>query len=212
MLEPVKNRNDKLGPKVVNALKKRHFEAYYFSTKEEAVEKILDMIPTSDIISWGGTMTVDQLELKQKLVKKGCSVIDRDTASSPAEKQDLMRKALTCDNFLMSSNAITEDGELFNIDGVGNRVAALCYGPKNVFVIAGMNKIVKDMPAAYSRVRNYAAPANTQRFSLDIPCIKTGACENCISSQSCCCQFVETRICRPEGRIKVFLIGEDLGL
>lgn len=122
-----------------------------------------------------------------------------------------MRKALLCDTFLMSSNAITEDGELYNIDGHANRVAALCFGPKYVVIVAGMNKIVKDMDAAYSKVRNYTAPVNAQRFNLDTPCCKTGSCFNCNSIQSICAQMVETRFCRPQGRIKVILVGEELG-
>ena len=113
----------------------------------------------------------------------------------------------------MSSNAITETGELYNIDGKGNRVAALIYGPKNVLIIAGMNKVVKDMEAAYSRVRNYAAPVNNQRFpNSKAPCSITGECANCLSPDSICCQFVETRMCKPAGRIKVILVGEDLGI
>ena len=112
----------------------------------------------------------------------------------------------------MSSNAITEDGQLFNIDGKGNRVAALIYGPENVVIIAGMNKVVKDMDAAYARVRGYAAPANAQRFDIDTPCKKVGECMNCMSSGTICAQFVTTRFCKPAGRIKVVLIGEELGI
>ena len=121
-------------------------------------------------------------------------------------------KALNADFFLMSSNAITEDGELFNIDGKGNRVAALCYGPKNILVIAGMNKIVADMDSAYDKVRNYTSPVNAMRFCDATPCAKTGMCGDCLSPQSICAQFVETRICKPDGRIKVILVGEDLGI
>jgi hypothetical protein len=123
-----------------------------------------------------------------------------------------MHKALNCGSFIMSSNAITEDGQLFNIDGKGNRVAALIYGPENVIIIAGMNKVVQDMDAAYKRVRGYAAPANAQRFDLDTPCKKIGECADCLSASTICAQFVQTRICKPAGRIKVVLIGEELGI
>ena len=213
MLEPTKIRYDKTGPKVVEALQKRHFEAYYISDSKDVAAKVLELIPSDHSVSWGGTMTVDALGIKKLLADKGYTIIDRATAKSPEEGEELMHKALNCDTFLMSSNAITETGELYNIDGKGNRVAALIYGPKNVLIIAGMNKVVKDMEAAYSRVRNYAAPVNNQRFpNSKAPCSITGECANCLSPDSICCQFVETRLCKPAGRIKIILVGEDLGI
>ena len=211
MNEALIKRNSLLGAKVVEALNKRHFEAYYVENKSEALKKALELIPSSHSVSWGGSVTIDEIGLKDELKKRGNILIDRDTANSPEEREELMRKALLCDTFLMSSNAITEDGELYNIDGHANRVAALCFGPKYVVIVAGMNKIVKDMDAAYSKVRNYTAPVNAQRFNLDTPCCKTGACFNCNSIQSICAQMVETRFCRPQGRIKVILVGEELG-
>ena len=212
MLEVVKKLFDLKGPKVADALNKRHFEAYYVSNKEDAVAKVLELIPKNHSVAWGGTMTMDQLGLKEKLSTAGYSLIDRDAAKSPEEREVVMHKALNCGSFIMSSNAITEDGQLFNIDGKGNRVAALIYGPENVIIIAGMNKVVQDMDAAYKRVRAYAAPANAQRFDLDTPCKKIGECADCLSASTICAQFVQTRICKPAGRIKVVLIGEELGI
>ena len=212
MLEPVKKLFDIKGPKVADALNKRHFEAYYLSDKEDAVRKILELIPKNHSVAWGGTMTMDQIGLKDKLINAGYSLIDRDSAKSPEEREELMHKALCCGSFIMSSNAITEDGQLFNIDGKGNRLAALLYGPENVIIIAGMNKVVQDMDAAYKRVRGYAAPANAQRFDIDTPCKKIGECADCLSGSTICAQFVQTRICKPAGRIKVVLIGEELGI
>lgn len=212
MLEVVKKLFDLKGPKVAEALNKRHFEAYYLSSKEDAVAKILELIPKNHSVAWGGTMTMDQLGLKEKLSAAGYSLIDRDAAKSPEEREEVMHKALNCGSFIMSSNAITEDGQLFNIDGKGNRLAALIYGPENVIIIAGMNKVVQDMDAAYKRVRGYAAPANAQRFDLDTPCKKIGECADCLSASTICAQFVQTRICKPAGRIKVVLIGEELGI
>ena len=212
MLEPLKKRNDLIGPKVVEALKKRHFEAYYISDSKDVAAKVLELIPADHSVSWGGATTVDQLGIKKVLADKGYKLIDRDTAKSPEEREEIMHQALMCDTFLMSSNAITEDGELFNIDGKGNRVAALCYGPKNILIIAGTNKIVPDMESAYDKVRSYTAPVNAMRFCDATPCSKTGECGDCLSPQSICAQFVETRICKPEGRIKVILVGEDLGI
>ena len=212
MENPVQKLYELRGPKVVEALKKRHFEAYYCSDEQAALNKIIEIIPQNNSVSWGGCMTMEQLGLKELLTKKGYKLIDRETAKTPQEREDVMHQALNADSFIMSSNAITEDGQLFNIDGKGNRVAALCYGPKNVIIIAGMNKVVKDIDAAYSRVRNFAAPANAQRFDIETPCKINGECGNCISPTGICAQMVTTRFCKPEGRIKVVLIGKDLGL
>lgn len=213
MLAPLKTKYEKSGPRIVENLKKRHFEAYYVSTKEEALTKAIELIPASNTVSWGGTMTMDQIGLKDALYAKNYSVVDRDTAKSPEERVELMHKAFFCDSYIMSTNAITEDGQLFNIDGNGNRVAALCYGPKEVIIIAGMNKVVKTVEDAYARARGLAAPANNQRFAASkTPCMTTGECGNCLCPDSICNQFVLTRMCRPENRIKVILVGEDLGL
>ena len=158
-----KKMYDLSGPKTVEALNKRRFEAYYCSTAEEAVEKALELIPREDTVSWGGAMTVDELGLKQRLAQEGYTLLDRDTAKTPEEKQAIMRQALTCGTFLMSSNAISKDGQLVNIDGMGNRVAAMCFGPRQVVVIAGMNKVLGTLDDAVARARNVAAPANAQR-------------------------------------------------
>lgn len=213
MNEIMKKTYDKSGPKVVEALKKRYFDAYYVSTKEEALAKVLEIIPKEHVVSWGGTMSMAEVGVQKKLAEEGYKVIDRDTAKTPEERVQLMRSSLTCDTFLMSSNAITQDGQLYNIDGAGNRMAALCYGPKSVVIVAGMNKVVKDMDAAISRVRNLAAPANNQRFpNSKTPCSITAECADCLSPDCICAQMVQTRVCKPAGRIKVILVGEDLGL
>ena len=206
-----KKRYDKAGPQVVKALEKRHFEAYYVSTAAEAVEKVVELIPKEHTVSWGGTATVDALGIKQRLAQEGIALIDRDTAQTPQERQEMLKKALTCGTFLMSSNAISADGQLVNIDGNANRVAALCFGPESVLVIAGMNKVMGDLDSAIARARQVAAPANAQRFDIKTPCAVTGSCGDCTSPDCICCQMVITRACRPAGRIKVILVGEDLG-
>lgn len=211
-MDPKKIRNEKLGKQVVEALKKRYFDAHYVSTKEEVLPLVLKMIPKEHTVSWGGTMTYEELGIKEELKKQGYSVIDRYTAKTPEERAEMQRQALTCGTFLMSSNAITESGELFNIDGAANRVAALCYGPKNVLIVAGINKIVYDIEDAYKKVRHYTAPINAQRFDLSTPCSKTGECGNCVSQDCICAQLVMTRLSKPAGRIKVIIVGEDLGI
>ena len=207
-----KKMYDLAGPKTVEALNKRHFEAYYCSTAAEAVEKVLELTPKTDVVSWGGAMTVDELGIKQRMAQEGYTLLDRDTAQSPEEKQAIMRQALTCGTFLMSSNAISKDGQLVNIDGNGNRVAALCFGPRQVVVVAGMNKVLGTLDDAVARARNVAAPANAQRFGIKTPCGLTGQCGDCTSPDCICSKLVITRFCMPERRIKVVLVGEDLGL
>lgn len=206
----IKKRYDKAGPVVVEAMKKRGFEAYYVSTAEEAREKALEFIHENSVVSWGGSMTIDEIGLKQAVIDRGYKVINRDEAESPEERMELMRKALTCDVFLMSANAVSEDGQLVNIDGNGNRVAALCYGPKEVIVVAGMNKVAGNLEEAYARARKFAAPVNAQRFNLATPCGKTGLCADCLSPECICSQIVVTRR-SSGGRIKVILVGEELG-
>ena len=213
MLQPRKMKYDKAGPKVAENLRKRHFDAYYFSTKEEAAAKVMELIDAGDTVSWGGSMTVDELGIKDLLRRRGQKLIDRDSAKTAEERMELMRRGLTADTFLTGSNAITESGELYNIDGNGNRVAAMIFGPKSVIVVAGMNKVVSDMDEAYARVRHYTAPQVVQRFPrAKTPCNVTGMCADCRGENCCCCYMVETRVCRPAGKIKVVLIGEDLGL
>ena len=211
MLEPKKKMYDKSGPRVAAALHKRNMEGYYCSTADEAVEKVLELIPAGDVVSWGGVATVDELGIKERLRHRGQPVIDRDTARTPEERMAMLHQALTCDTFLMSSNAISADGQLVNLDGNANRVAALCFGPESVLVIAGMNKVMGDLDSAIARARQVAAPANAQRFDIKTPCAVTGSCGDCTSPDCICCQMVITRVCRPAGRIKVILVGQDLG-
>ena len=211
MLTQKKMQYDKAGPKVAEALNKRFFEAYYCSDRESGLQKVLELIPQNHVVSWGGTSTVDELGIKDALRQRGQAVIDRDTAKDAQERKEMLKKALTCDTFLMSSNAISSDGELVNIDGTGNRVAALCFGPDQVVVVAGMNKVAGDLDDAMGRARQVAAPINAQRFQLKTPCSVSGLCGNCKGADCICAQIVTTRVCKPAGRIKVVLIGEDLG-
>lgn len=210
MATPEQIRNDKLGEQVVKALKSRNFDAYYCATKEEATKQILSLIPAEDVVSWGGSKTMEMLGIISS-VKNTNKVIDRDTAKTPEEKIEIMRKALLCDTYLCSVNGMSEDGVLINVDGNGNRVAATIYGPKSVIMAVGMNKIVKTEADALSRARNIASPINAQRFEIDTPCQKTGECANCKSTQSICNVIVTTRLCKPAGRIKIVLVGENLG-
>ena len=206
-------RYSKLGPKVVKALKARSFDAFYFDETEEAVEKILSLIPKDHVVSWGGSKTMVDLGIQESLAKSGFSLLDRDKAASPQERSEIMRQALLCDTFLSGTNAVSEDGWLINIDGYGNRAAAMIFGPKQVIIAAGMNKVAKTYEDAIVRARTIAAPLNIQRFpTLETPCSENGTCADCLSPDTICSYFVTTRFCKPAGRIKVILIGKDLGL
>lgn len=204
-------RNELFGQQMVEALKKRCFDAYYCPNKASALAKALELIPETDVVSWGGSVSIAEIGLQQA-VKKRNPVIDRDTAKTPAERVEIMRKALLCDTFLMSTNGISMDGQLVNIDGNGNRVAALVYGPRQVVMIVGVNKFTVDVDSAIKRARNIAAPINVQRFTdRDTPCHKLGRCVDCNCADCICNQFLITRRCSPVGRIKVIIVGENLG-
>jgi L-lactate utilization protein LutB len=206
-------RNSKLGPRVVDALKKRYFDARYFDDPAEAADTVVSLIPKEHTVSWGGSITVVELGIQERLAKEGFNLIDRDKALNFEERMKLMRKALLCDTFLCGSNAISEDGQLVNIDNYGNRTAALIFGPKQVIVVAGINKVVKTVEDAAVRARTVAAPLNIQRFpSITTPCSQTGSCANCMTQDTVCNYFVTVRLCKPAGRIKVILVGKNLGL
>ena len=193
-------RNDKLAKAMINKLAARNMEGFYVQTKEEAKELALSLIPEGSSVGWGGSMTV-----------KATGLLNRDAAKTPEEKDRISKECFFADYFLTSCNAITEDGIMVNIDGNGNRVAAIVYGPSHVIVITGMNKVVRTEEDALSRARNEAAPINAQRFGLSTPCSTTGECANCLSPETVCCQFLTTRYSKHKGRIKVILVNEDLG-
>ena len=196
---------------VIKNLERRNMEGYYFETVEEAVEKAMSMIKEEDTVGWGGSTTIDQTGIKKLLEEKNIRVYDRDKETDPKEKVKMMKKALTSDVFLTSANAITMDGELLNIDGNGNRVAAFCYGPDSVIVIAGMNKIVTDLDVALKKVRLDATVPNTFRTNSKTPCHFTGKCTECTMSDTLCGQILVTRFCKPQNKIKVILVGQNLG-
>lgn len=205
-------RNSMYGPAVCEALKKRKFEAYYCATKEEALEKAMSLIPKEHVVGWGGSVSINEIGLVDELKKCGYTLLDRDAEPDFAKKAQIMRRIIAeADTFITSSNAITEDGQLLNVDGTGNRVAAITYGPSNVVVIAGINKVVRDIEDARDRIRTIAAPINIQRFPLNTPCKATGKCAECLSDDCICAHWVQTRICKPANRIKVILVGEELG-
>ena len=210
MTEMQKKYYDKRGALLVKNLQSRHFEAYYCSTKEEALEKALSLIPAGSSVCWGGSVTCQQIGLLDAVRAGEYRPMDRESCKTPEERENLMRQGLLADVFLTSANALSMDGQMVNIDGNGNRVAAIVYGPKQVIVVAGMNKVEDTLEAAITRARTVAAPMNEQRFGHPNPCSVTGTCTDCKSETCICNHILVTRHCRG-GRIKFVLVGEDLG-
>lgn len=208
MLEPTKKYYEKRGQVLVKNLKSRQFDAYYCETREDALKQALALIPTGSSVGWGGATSAAQIGLLDALHCEDYRFIDRDLAP---DRQQAMRECLLADVFVTGANALSLDGQMVNIDGIGNRVAAICYGPQSVIVIAGMNKVAHDLESAVNRARKVAAPMNKQRFPGETPCLVTGSCGDCKVPGCICNQIVITRNCRPAGRIKVILVGEELG-
>ncbi len=202
---------EKTAATIIKNLAKRQMEGYYCPDSASAVQKALSLMPEGSSIAWGGSMSLIDSGLMAAVKSGPYQIIDRDRAKTPEEMKKLYAEVVCSDYFLMSTNAITMDGELINIDGRGNRVAFLCYGPSNVLILAGMNKVVSDVPSGFKRVRDIATPPNTTRLNKNTPCAVTGRCENCFSPDCICSQFVMTRRSGIPGRIKVILVGEELG-
>lgn len=204
-------RNALLAGRVIRGLESRNMEGYYAATREEALSIALELIPEGSVIGWGGSYSVDQIGLRDAVRAGSYKIIDRDAANTPEEKRRRELAILDTDWFLAGSNAITEDGELVNLDGHCNRVSAIAFGPRNVLLIVGMNKVRKDLDSAIKRVRNEAAPINMQRFAPETPCKKLGYCADCKSPGTICCQMLITRFSMDKGRIKVILVDDQLG-
>ena len=204
--------NETIGLKTVEALKKNGFLAVYFKSGEKASEFIISNVKKGDKVGFGGSMTVKELGIQEKVKAMGAIVLDHgDSTLSPEEKMETMRGELLSDVFICSSNAVTLNGELVNIDGVGNRISAMSFGPKKVLVVIGVNKICKDEMSAFERLELIASPMNNKRLNMPNPCTKTGVCIDC---------HTNSRICRIYSVIKrkpvltditVVVIGEDFG-
>ena len=192
-------------------LQSRNFEAYFCPDKASALEKVLSLIPEGATVGWGGATGAMELGVIDAVKAGPYTAYDRGTAKTPEERIAIMTKCLGADVFLTGANALSMDGQMVNIDGMGNRTAAIIYGPKSVIVMAGMNKVCADIEMAVRRARTVAAPMNQQRFLGKTPCTETGVCGDCKSPDCICNQILITRNCRPAGRIKFVLVGEDLG-
>jgi L-lactate utilization protein LutB len=210
-MTPQKQRNEQLAQTIIKNLKRRHIEGFYCATAEEAVKKVSELIADGSSVTWGGTMTVRDLGIPQYLKDRGTlEVLDRDMAETPEEKQAIYLKAFSADVYLSSANAISEDGVIVNIDGNGNRVAAITWGPNKVIFVIGLNKVTQNVEAALARARSTASPINAARFNIKTPCHTDGVCHNC-NSPECICNYVHFLRNSPQGRHVVVLVGETLG-
>lgn len=210
-MTPTEKRNQRLAQRLIKNLQRRHFEAYYCATAAEAVEQVNALIPDGSSVTWGGSMTIRDIGLTQRLHQRGTlRVMDRDQAQDRDEAQAIYRAAFGADFYLSSTNALSEDGVLVNIDGNGNRVAAITFGPRRVIFVVGLNKVAQDVEAALKRARSTASPINAARFDIKTPCQTDGLCHNCNSPESIC-NYVHFLRNSPRGRHKVILVGESLG-
>ncbi len=208
MDENIRKRNELLAQKVIKCLETRNMTGYYAANKEEALKKALELIPQGSTVTMGGAMSAKEIGLVDAMKAGNYNFIDRDEI---ADKRAAMLAAYDADWYLASVNAMTEDGQLVNIDGNANRVSAIAQGPKQVLFIVGMNKVCDDLDGAMKRARNVAAPINAQRFGLSTPCSKTGSCMDCKIPDTICCQFLITRYSKHPGRIQLILVNDSLG-
>lgn len=211
-MTPIEERNQKLAQQLIKQLNRRHIEAFYCPTGKEAVNKVSELIADGSTVTWGGTATVRDLGIPAMLKNRGTlQVLDRDEVETPEEKQEMYLKAFSADVYLTSANAISEDGVIVNIDGNGNRVAAISWGPKKVIFVIGLNKVAQTVETALARARGIASPTNAQRFEMNTPCKINGTCHNC-NSPECICSYIHfLRNSRGGGRHIVVLVGENLG-
>lgn len=201
-------RNENLAQTVIKGLKSRNMEGYYAASREEALKMALSLIPEGATVTMGGCQTAADIGLTDAIKSSKYNYLDRNNA---ADKRAAELAAYSADYFIASANAITNDGVIVNIDGNSNRVSCLAYGPEHVLYLIGMNKVCPDTDSAIKRARNVAAPINATRFGVNTPCTKTGACADCKSPETICCNFLITRFERHAGRVSVILINEDLG-
>ncbi len=198
--------------RTMSALERNNMKAYYAENRDELFDIVRGLVKNDKLITAGGSVTLEESGVKQLLMTEFKGVyLDRSEGKTPEEVEDILHKAFVSDTFLASSNAVTEDGELYNVDGRGNRVSAMIYGPTQVVLIVGVNKIVRDMEEAVCRVEQVAAPKNTRRLNSGTPCEITGSCAHCRSRGRICCSYVRMAQQRVKDRIKVIIVNESLG-
>ena len=207
--------------RVAAAIKNNNMEFHYAESKEEVLTIIGNLLKVGDVVSTGGSVTLKQCGVMDLLKSEKYKYLDRSSVDDDKIEQ-IYRASFSADAYICSANAITEKGELYNVDGMSNRIAAICYGPKSVIVVAGYNKIVKDLDEAINRVKRISAPANTQRLTYATYCYEKGECLSCLKENSAmtdgcssdsriCCNYLVSAHQKIKNRIKVIVVGEVLG-
>ncbi len=208
--------------KVGENLRKNNMEFYYAETKKDVYDIVKQMLKKGDVITHGGSVSMVECGIKELISSPEYNYLDRSKAQTPEEIKKIYRAAFSADVYISSANAITEDGVLYNVDGNSNRIAAIAFGPDSVIIIAGFNKIVRNLEEAEIRVKNEAAPANCVRLSCTSYCSETGEClslsksnrqitDGCSSDGRICCNYLISAQQRHKNRIKVIIVGEELG-
>lgn len=203
--------NKQLAANIIEKMKLRGFKGYYCDSSKDVLKLLKDIVPAGATVSFGGSETLKECGAADLLKNGTYDFIDRSMAQSPDEVREMYAKMTLADYFFMSANAITYDGQLVNIDGTGNRTAFLIHGPKNVVVIAGMNKLINTLDMAVDRAKNTAAPPNAMRLGRNTPCKELGRCADCLTDDCMCCNTVITRRSYIKDRIIVILVNEDFG-
>lgn len=212
MNENIKWVNEKKIEKTINNLKKNNINGYYVKDNDELINLIKDIAKEGEVVSVGGSMSLFESKVIELLRSGRYEFLDRYKENLTQEDiKEIYRKSFFADTYFASANAITEDGKIFNVDGNGNRVAAILYGPDKVVLIVGVNKIVKNIEQAVSRNRAISGPANAKRLNLSTPCVKTGQCMECKSEERICCEYTVIKRQRNPKRMHVIFINDTLG-
>lgn len=199
-----------LGNNIIKSLEKNGFKAQVVPSKKEALEKVLGMISKNEVVGIGGSVTLRQIGLVEALKERG-NVVHAHWETQPQKRPEVRKKEITSDVFVSSTNALTMDGKLVNIDGVGNRVTAMIYGPKKVIVVTGLNKIVDNLEAAITRIKMVACSQNAMRLGRDVPCALTGKCADCDSPERMCNVTTIIEKKPAETDMHIILVEEELG-
>lgn len=210
-MTPKEIHNQILAKTLIKNLEKRNMQGFYIKNKKEAKEKALDLIKENSLVALGGSQSILEIGLVDALYEKNYKILDRAKAKNQEDVDRIYREAFFSDYYLASTNAITIDGKLVNIDGTGNRVSAMIYGPKNVILIVGLNKLCQDEESALQRIKNYASVLNTIRLDKNTPCKIKGSCCDCLCEETICCTTNIIRYSREKDRIKIILVEESLG-
>ena len=212
MSEVEKWSNEARAAQAIAALTKNGFEAVYAATADEAAELVMKFVKPGMKVGFGGSMTVKALGVQEKAQAVGAQILDHNLPGlSPEEKREILRAQLTCDAFICSVNALTLKGEMMNVDGNGNRVAALTFGPKKNVVVVGTNKIVADEAEAWARIKAWAAPMNNKRLAKENPCVKAGQCMDCQGPGRICRVYQVLRRRPSQSDFTIIIVGEKLG-